>query len=54
MYSADEFFFLFTGGKLPIEEQVARFQIIGVVCQLVYRIASVQQYALGAIYEGDL
>ena len=46
--------FLFLVGKFPVEQQVAGFQVIGVLRQLLDGIAAVQQNTFAAINVSDL
>ena len=54
VYRADELLFLGFVGQLAVEQQVTGFQVVGLVRKLLDRVASVQQYALVAVDEGDL
>ena len=50
----DELLLLLLSRKLAIQQQVAGLQVIGLLCQLVDRVAPVQQYSLATIYIGNL
>ncbi len=50
----DELGFLLDGGQLAIEQQVAGFQVVGFLGQLLDRIATMQQDALVTVDVGDL
>ena len=51
---ADEGLFLLSGRELPVQQQVARLEVITVFGQLIDGVAAVQQYALATIDIGDL
>ncbi len=51
---ADEFLFLLGSGQFAVEQQVAGFQVVGLLGELFDRVAAVQQYTFIAVDEGDL
>ncbi len=54
LHGADELCLLFGGRQFPVQQEIAGFQIVGFLCQLLDRIAAMQQDALVAIDVGDL
>ena len=49
----DKVLLLFAVGQLPVQQQVAGFQIIGMLRQLVDGVAAMQQYTVFTVDEGD-
>ncbi|MNO92656.1 hypothetical protein D3C76_842370 [compost metagenome] len=51
---ADELLFLRGIGQFALQQQVAGFQVVGFLGQLLDRVAAMQQHAVVAVDEGDL
>ncbi len=54
LHGADELGLFFGTGKFAVQQQVAGFQVIGILGQLLNGVAAVKQNALVAVDVGDL